>query len=104
MRWLVTLLLLALVVVGGVWLAARDRVRTAVGVPDPSPAAAPAESFAVLDQYLRPEKVQKLEVKAPGHPPLTLTRNPDGSWSSGTAGCLPASGSNRPTRRSCCTR
>ena len=32
MRWLVTLILVVLVLAGGVWLVARDRVRTAVGL------------------------------------------------------------------------
>ncbi len=81
MRWLITLLLLALVLVGGAWLAAGDRVRSALGVAKPTPEAAPAESFAVLDQYLRPEKLRGLRVTAPGQPTLTLTRNDDGTWS-----------------------
>src|SRR5205809_498682 len=81
MRWLITLLLLLLVVVGGVWLTAGDRVRSALGVEKPSPEAAPAESFAVLDQYLRPDRLRGLKVTAPGQPTLTLTRNDDGTWS-----------------------
>ncbi len=80
MRWLITLLLLVLVLAGGFWLVAGDRVRTAVGLAKPEQAA-PAASFALLDQYLRPDQLRELRVTAPGQPPLVLTRNADGTWS-----------------------
>src|SRR4051794_11478359 len=80
MRWLVTFLLLALVLAGGLWLAAADRVQTALGVARPTAAGA-AESFRRLDQSLKPEAIRELKVAAPDLPPLTLTRNPDGTWS-----------------------
>ncbi|HVK18395.1 MAG TPA: DUF4340 domain-containing protein, partial [Fimbriiglobus sp.] len=81
MRWLITFVLLVLVLAGGVWLAAGDRVRTTLGLPKPGPTAAPAESFALVDQYLRPDRLRGLKVTAPGQPTLTLTRASNGSWS-----------------------
>src|SRR5215203_1575657 len=81
MRWLVTFLLLVLVLVGGVWLVAGDRVQSALGVARPTAASATAETFRRLDQSLKPEAIRELKVTAPGQPPLTLTRNPDGTWS-----------------------
>ncbi|HET6572981.1 MAG TPA: DUF4340 domain-containing protein [Fimbriiglobus sp.] len=81
MRWLITFVLLLLVLVGGAWLVAGDRVRSALGIPRPGPTAAPAESFALVDQYLRADKLRSLKVTAPGQPTLTLTRAADGIWS-----------------------
>lgn len=81
MRWLITLVLLLLVLVGGAWLVAGDRVRSALGIQTPGPQAAPAESFALVDQYLRADRLRGLKITAPGQPTLTLTRAADGSWS-----------------------
>ena len=78
MRWLVTLLLLALVVAGGAYLLARDRVLTAVGLPVPA-AAGPAESLALLDQYLKPDAVTALRV-GPADKPLLDVRKAAGKW------------------------
>ena len=49
MRWLVTLLLFALVAAGGAWLVARDRVQTALGIRPPETASAPSQTLALLD-------------------------------------------------------
>ena len=80
MRWLVTFLLLVLVLVGGLWLVAGDRVQSALGVARPAAAATP-ETFRRLDQSLKPDAIHKLELTAAGQPMLTLTRNADGTWS-----------------------
>jgi hypothetical protein len=81
MRWLITLVLLVLVLVGGAWLVAGDRVRSALGIARPGPETAAAESFAILDQYFHPDRLRGLSVTAPGQPTLTLTRADDGTWS-----------------------
>ena len=77
MRWLVTLLLLALVAAGGGYLLARDRLLAAVGVAPPA-VAGPAESLRVLDQYLKPDRLTALRVGPADAPTLQLTRTPAG--------------------------
>ncbi|OWK38570.1 DUF4340 domain-containing protein [Fimbriiglobus ruber] len=79
MRWLITLLLLVLVLAGGVWLVAADRVRSALGVAPP--AAAPSQSLAVVEHTLRADQIREIKLTAPGHPALVLTRGAAGTWS-----------------------
>jgi hypothetical protein len=80
MRWLVTLLLSLLVVAGGVWLVAPDRVQTALGVRPPDASDGPSQSLALLDQYLKPDRIRELKVGPADKPTLTLTRAADGTW------------------------
>lgn len=79
MRWLITLVLLVLVLLGGGWLLVGDRVRSTLGFANPDQAV--AVSFTQLDQDLRPESIRKVEVRVPGHAPLTLHRSAEGAWS-----------------------
>lgn len=81
MRWFITLMLIGLVAAGVFWLAAGDRVLTAVGVrPAEAPTSA-SPSLTSIDQYLQPEKILRLQVGPPEQPTLTLSRNADGTWS-----------------------
>lgn len=81
MRWLITFLLLVLVFAGGLWLVAGDRVLHVLGVARPTAATGTPETFRRLDQTLKPDAIRELKISAPGQPPLTLTRDADGSWS-----------------------
>lgn len=74
MRWLLTFLLGVLVAAAAGWLVVGDRFAP----PDPN--AAPSAATAVLDG-IRPETVKKLDLTAPNQPTVTLTREPDGTWS-----------------------
>ena len=73
MRWLLTIVLGLLVAAAGLWLALGHKLTPA----DPT-AASPAT--AVLDA-VRPDQIKKLDLMTPGKPALSLSRNPDGTWS-----------------------
>ena len=80
MRWFITLLLLVLVTVGGLWLGFEKRIRTTViGV---TPGNLPnAKSLALLTELSHGGTVQAITLTPPRQPALVLTKNPDGNWS-----------------------
>ena len=77
MRLLLTLLMLILVALGVAWLTAGDRL----GLTPPRPAPDAADPAIDALTQLRPEKVRKIDLTPPGQPTVSLTRNPDGTWS-----------------------
>lgn len=72
MRWLLTLLLAAMVAGAAAWLIVGDKPTAAVG-PSAATATATLES-------LRPDAVTKLELTSGGRPSVVLTKNADGTW------------------------
>ncbi len=80
MRWFITLLLIILVTVGGLWLGFEDRIRaTVIGV---SPGNSPtAKSSARLTELANGGGIQAITLTQPQQPPLVLTKNADGTWS-----------------------
>ncbi len=75
MRWFVTLLLALGVAAGGVYLAAGDRIRSALLPAAPVPVGTSVDLLAGLGGT-----VQSLTLAVPGEPPLTLTRAADGTF------------------------
>lgn len=74
MRWVLTVLLGLLVAAASLWLAVGHKLMPT----DANAAASPAT--AALDA-VRPEQIKKLDLMTPGKPALSLSRNPDGTWS-----------------------
>ncbi len=74
MRWVLTVLLGLLVAGAGAWLAFSDRILP----PDPN--ATPSTATTTLEGISR-DQIQKIDLTVPGQSTLTLTRNPDGTWS-----------------------
>lgn len=77
MRWLVTLLLAALVAAGAAFLIAGDRVRALVVPPPPVVAG---QTVALLGELTAAPELTAVTVAVPGQPPLALTRAADGAW------------------------
>src|ERR671933_2394298 len=82
MRWLTTLLLLALAAGGAFWLWKGDDLAPKVGLPTAAPAADddPSAARDTLADQLTPDKVKRIELTVPAHDSLVLTKADDGTW------------------------
>ena len=78
MRWLVTLLLLVLVALGGLWLVVGERALTAVKLKKSEPDTASSPSVTALGPTLQTDSVRKVEITPTDAPTLTLAKTADG--------------------------